>query len=138
MHSPGKVWAAQLGGTVAIALAIYLFFKFQGIEPVATPDSFWARYGVYALLAAGVPALSYLRKFKRSLNAYGASAKRSGTPTADLHMELVRRMSIGGALCELPMALGVLQLLIGGEMRLFVGGAFITLALRLSYRPFTR
>jgi hypothetical protein len=52
-------------------------------------------------------------------------------------MELVRRMSIGGALCELPMALGVLQLLIGGEMRLFVGGAFITLAMRLSYRPFT-
>jgi hypothetical protein len=36
------------------------------------------------------------------------------------------------------MALGVLQLLTGGEMRLFVGGAIITLAMRLSYRPFTR
>jgi hypothetical protein len=123
---------------VAIALAIYLFFRFQGIEPVAAPESFWARYGAYALLAAGVPALSYVRTFKRSLNAYAASATPSGAHDADRHMDLLRRLSIGGALCELPMALGVLQLLTGGEMRLFVGGAFITLAMRLSYRPFTR
>ena len=123
---------------MAIALAIYLFFKFQGIDPVAAPESFWARYGAYALLAAGVPALSYVRTFKRSLNAYAASATPAGTHDADRQMDLLRRLSIGGALCELPMALGVLQLLTGGEMRLFVGGAFITLAMRLSYRPFTR
>jgi hypothetical protein len=138
MHSPGKVWAAQLGGTVAIALAIYFFFKLQGLAPVAAPDSFWARYGVYALVGAGVPALYYLRTFKRSLDAYSASARPGGGHDADLHMDLLRRLSIGGALCELPMALGVLQLLTGGEMRLFVGGAFVTLAMRLSYRPFTR
>ena len=123
---------------MAIALAIYLFFKFQGIEPVAAPESFWARYGAYALLAAGVPALSYVRTFKRSLNAYAASATSAGTHDAERHLDLLRRLSIGGALCELPMALGVLQLLTGGEMRLFVGGAIITLAMRLSYRPFTR
>jgi hypothetical protein len=138
MHSPGKIWAAQLGGTVAIALAVYLFFRFQGIEPVAPPESFWARYGVYALLAAGAPALTYLRTFKRSLNSYAASATLAGMHDADRRTDLLRRLSIGGALCELPMALGVLQLLTGGEMRLFVGGALITLAMRLSYRPFTR
>ena len=123
---------------MAIALAIYFFFKLQGMEPAAAPESFWARYGVYALLAMSVPALYYLRPFKRSLDAYAASATPTGGHNAGLHMALLRRLSIGGALCELPMALGVLQLLTGGEMRLFAGGAFITVAMRLSYRPFTR
>jgi hypothetical protein len=132
------VWAAQLGGTVAIALAIYFFFKAQGIQSVVAPESFWARYGVYALLAAAVPALFYLRTFKRSLDAYAASATGGGGTHANLRADLLRRLSIGGVLCELPMAAGLLQLMTGGEMRLFIGGALITLAMRLSYRPFTR
>jgi hypothetical protein len=123
---------------VAIAFAIYLFFKFQGIEPVAAPDSFWARYGVYALVAACVPALYYLRTFKRALDAWVASTKLPGRRDDSLRTELIRRLSIGGAMCELPMAVGVLQLLSGGEMRLFIGGAFFAVAMRLSYRPFVR
>jgi hypothetical protein len=138
MPSPGKVWGAQLGGTVAIALAIYLFFRFQGIDPVAKPDSFWARYGVYALIAACVPALYYLRTFKRALDSWAASGRQPGGPRAGETTELLRKLSIGGALCELPMALGVVQLLSGGEMRLFIGGAFFAVAMRLSYRPFVR
>ncbi len=123
---------------MAIAIAIYLFFKLQGIEPALAPDSFWAHYGVYALLAASLPALYYLRAFKRALDAHADAAKRSPSPQAQLHTELLRRLSIGGAFCELPMALGVVQILTGGDLRLFLGGAFFTVALRLSYRPFTR
>ena len=124
---------------MAIAFAIYLFFKFQGIEPVAAPESFWARYGVYALMAACAPALYYLRTFKRALNAWVASMRRPGTQDNNaVRTELLRRLSIGGALCELPMAVGVLQLVSGGEMRLFIGGAFFAVAMRLSYRPFVR
>ena len=138
MPSPGKIWAAQLGGTVAIAFAIYLFFRFQGIEPTPNPDSFWTRYGVYALIAACVPALSYLPRFKRALDAWAATRRNAAPGNASLQAELLRKLSIGGAMCELPMALGVIQLLSGGEMRLFIGGAFFAVAMRLSYRPFVR
>ena len=36
------------------------------------------------------------------------------------------------------MAIGVLQLCFGGETRWFLGATLITIALRLSYRPFTQ
>ena len=118
---------------MAIAVAIYLFIKYRG-EPTLVPDSFWAQYGTYALLAAAVPALYYLRSYKRMVNTFHAA----GTPSIDVQMHLLRRMSIGGALCELPMAVGVLQLLSGGDMRLFVGGALFAVALWISYRPTRR
>ena len=36
------------------------------------------------------------------------------------------------------MALGVVQLFFGGEQRWFLGATLVTIALRLSYRPFKR
>ena len=51
---------------------------------------------------------------------------------------LTKSQMIGGALCELPMAMGVVQLFFGGETRWFLGATLITIALRLSFRPFTR
>ena len=130
-----KVWGAQLAGTVAIAVAVYLFFNANA--PVApNPDSEWARYGLYGILLASLPALWYMRRFKRTLNADVAVERERGTPDPALRVELLRRMSIGGALCELPLALGVIYLLTGGEMRYFLGAACVTFALRLSYRPF--
>jgi hypothetical protein len=136
-----KVWGAQLAGTVAIAFAIYLFFNFNSRGAAAPPDadSAWARYGLYGILVASAPALWYLRRFKRTLNAYVAVMReRGGMPDPNLGMELLRRLSIGGALCELPLALGVVYLLTGGEMRFFIGAAAVSVALRLSYRPFAR
>ena len=59
-------------------------------------------------------------------------------PDPNLGLELLRRLSIGGALCELPLALGVVYLLTGGQMQFFIGAAAVSVALRLSYRPFTR
>ena len=50
---------------------------------------------------------------------------------------LVKALVLGGALCELPMAAGVVQLFFGGETRWFVGATMVAIALRLSYRPYT-
>ena len=79
-----------------------------------------------------------MRRFKRALNAdLAAAGKQGGVPDPLLRKELLRRLSVGGVLCELPLALGALYLMSGGESRWFVAAAAVTIALRLSYRPFT-
>jgi len=76
------------------------------------------RYGVYAILAAAAPALWYVRRFKRTLDADIAAANsRGGVADPQLRSELLRKLQIGGALCELPLALGALYLMAGGEQR---------------------
>ena len=131
------LWGAQLAGTVAIAIAIYLFLG-SGAPVITGVNPEWTRLGISGILLATIPALWYLRSFKRALDDDIAAAKaRGGTPEPQRRHELIRRLSIGGALCELPLALGVVYLLAGGEKRWFVAAACITLALRLSYRPFT-
>ena len=130
------LWGAQVAGTIAIALAIYFFLG--NSAPLILVDPEWTRQGFVGILAMSVPALWYLRKFKRALDAdIAATRARGGAPDPPLRNELLRKLSIGGALCELPLALGVIYLLAGGEKRWFIGAACITLALRLSYRPFT-
>ncbi len=136
--SPGVVWGAQLGGTAAIAVAIYLFFR-NGGPVILALDPELKRYALYGFLGASVPALWYLRLFKRALDRDIAAARdRGGQPEPQLRRELMRKLSLGGALCELPMALGVLYLLAGGEVRAFVTAACLSVVLRLSYRPFSR
>jgi len=130
------VWGAQLAGTVAIAIALYLWLG-KGTPVIAGVDPEWTRYGLYGILAAGAPAVWYVRRFKRALNADIAAVSRQGVPDPKLRQELLRKLSLGGALCELPMALGALYLLAGGESRWFLGAAAVSVALRLSYRPFT-
>ena len=120
---PVLVWGAQLAGTVAIAIAIYLFLG-RGAPVFAHVDPEWTRFGIYGILAAGIPAIMYVRKFKRA-------------PDPRLRQDLMRKLSLGGALCELPLALGALYLMAGGESQFFVGAAAVSVALRLSYRPFT-
>ena len=121
---------------MAIAVAIYLFFG-KGAPVFAGVDPEWTRFGLYGILAAGGPAIWYVRRFKRALNADIAAVNRQGgVPDPLLRKELLRKLSLGGALCELPLALGTLYLLAGGESRWFVGAAAVSLALRLSYRPF--
>jgi len=137
MPQPVLVWGTQLAGTVAIAVAIYLFFG-KGAPVFAAVDPQWTRYGLYGILAAGGPALWYVRRFKRALEADIAALKRQGgVPDPRLRQELLRKLSVGGALCELPLALGALYLMAGGENRWFVAAAAVSIALRLSYRPFT-
>ena len=134
---PVLVWGTQLAGTVGIAIAIYLFFG-KGAPVFAGVDPEWTRFGLYGILAAGIPAIWYVRRFKRALNADMAAASRQGgVPDPRLRQDLLRKLSVGGALCELPLALGALYLMAGGEPRFFVGAAAVSIALRLSYRPFT-
>src|SRR5262249_21227629 len=136
--SPATVWAAQLGGTVAIAIALYLFLA--NAAPVfGGVDAEWRRYALYLIAGAGAPAIGYLRRYKRILDQdIAVTNSRRGVPEPDLRRELLRRLSIGGALCELPLAFGVISVLAGCEARMLVGGALVSVLLRLSYRPFRR
>ena len=135
---PVMVWGAQLAGTVAIAIAIYLFFG-TGAPMLRGVDPEWARYGLIGILVASGPALWYLRGYKASLDDDSAAARsRGGAPDPERRRELLRKLSIGGALCELPLALGAIYLLTGGEKRWFIAAACVSVVLRLSYRPFGR
>jgi hypothetical protein len=130
------LWGAQVVGTLAIAAAIY-FFVGDGLPVIRGVDPEWTRHGFMGILLMSVPALWYLRTFKRVLNAdVAATGARDGTPDPLLRAALIRKLSIGGALCELPLALGVIYLLAGAEKRLFLAAACVTVAMRLSYRPF--
>jgi len=136
MQQPATIWGAQLAGTLGVALAIYFFFGSSG--PVIRVDPEILRYGFMAMLGAAAPALWYLRGFRAVLDADRAAARsHGGEPQPDARMALLRKMSVGGALCELPLVVGVVHLLAGGGTRLFVGAACVTLVLRLSFRPFT-
>jgi hypothetical protein len=131
------LWGAQVAGTVAIAIGVYLFLGDRA-PVIAGVNPEWTRHGFLGILVMAVPALWYLRTFKRSLDAdIAVTRERNGLPDPARRGDLLRKLSIGGALCELPLALGVIYMLAGGEKRWFVGAACVTLALRLSYRPFT-
>jgi hypothetical protein len=134
---PTLVWGVQLAGTVGIAVAIYLFFDNAG--PIFKAlDGDWMRFGLTGILSAALPSIYYLRTYKRALNAdIAASTQANGVPDPKLRMDLMKKLSVGSALSEMPLALGVVYLLAGGETRWFVGAACLSFALRLSYRPFT-
>ncbi|HSN19763.1 MAG TPA: hypothetical protein VLS49_03750 [Usitatibacter sp.] len=130
-------WVAQVVGTIVLAFVVYAFVRAMG-SPFSSSDAM-KPYVFTAILGAAAPALYYLRVYKRRLDADAiAMAERGGTPEPQLRKALLRSLAIGGALCELPMAAGALDLFLGGEPRWFIGATFITLAIRLSYRPFTR
>ena len=131
------IWGTQLAGTVAIAIAIYVFFGGAG-PLIGGADPEWMRFGLLGILAASAPALWYLRRYKATLDSdVAATRQRGGVPDPQRRLELLRQLSIGGALCEIPLALGVIYLLAGGQTRWFVTAVFVSVALRLSYRPFT-
>ena len=131
------VWIAQMVGTVVLALVVATFVQKAG-APFRGADAF-QRYVFTAILAATAPALYYLRTYKARLAADArAQAARAGVPDAPARQALLRSLALGGALCELPMAVGALHLFMGGEQRWFMGATLLTLAIRLSYRPFAR
>jgi hypothetical protein len=130
-------WIAQMIGTMVLAGAVLYFVRNYG-APLAADDSDWKRFAMLGILAGIAPALLYLRTFKPLLDADEAAVRAGGSPDRATRARLARALAIGGALCEIPMAMGVVQLFFGGETRWFLGATMITIALRLSYRPFTR
>jgi hypothetical protein len=133
-----NLWIAQMVQTVVLAGVVLVFVDRLG-GAMGTSATQWERYALWGIVIAALPAVLYVRWFKRILNADEAAAVvRRGEPDPRLRNTLRRALTLGGALCDLPMAVGVLILMLGGDKRFFLGGTFITLAVRLSYRPFTR
>ena len=131
-------WLVQMIGTVVLAGIVIVFFRSSGTI-LKDVDPKWALYALYAATAALIPPLLYLQNYKRVLDLDRAAvAARGGTPDPEVRAFLMRALRVGGALCELPQAFGVVHVLLGGETRWFLGATFITIALRLSYRPFTK
>ena len=130
-------WIAQIVTALVLCGVVILFARNGGLQLGTYPDE-WKRYMMYALLGAAVPALLYLRRYKAILLQDLALERQRGNPDPEARQLLSRALSLGGALCDLPMALGVLQLMLGGETRWFLGGTMIAIAMRLSYRPFTK
>jgi len=124
-------------GTLVLAGAVLFFVRTTGAT-FATGDTDWKRFAMLGILIGIAPALLYLRTFKPILDADEAAVRARGTPDPALRARLMRALAIGGAMCEIPMAMGVVQLFLGGETRWFLGATMVTIALRLSYRPFTR
>ena len=131
-------WVIQLVTALVLCGVVLMFVRNGGMQ-LGTAAQDWSRYMVYALLLAAVPALAYLRHYRAILlqDAH-LERERGGTPEPAARHLLARALGLGGALCDLPMALGAVQLMLGGESKWFLGGTMLAIALRLSYRPFTK
>ena len=132
-----SLWLAQMVGTIVLAAVVLAFVRNAGAS-FAGGDAEWRRYAMFGILAGVAPALLYLRTFKMLLDADEAAVRKNGAPDAFLRSALSKSLAIGGALCEIPMAMGVVQIFFGGETRWFLGAVLVTIALRLSYRPFIK
>lgn len=130
------IWVAQMVGTIVVAGAVLAFVK-QGSVALGTIPEDLRGYTLFAILAAGTPALLYLRHYKSVLDQdLRLERQRGGNPEPGARNLLRKAMTLGGALCEIPMVLGLVQLFMGGESKWFLGATMIAIALRLSYRPF--
>lgn len=131
-------WMAQMIGTLVLCGAVTVLMNTMG-SSFAPVDSHWRRYAFVGILLGAVPALAYLRWYKRILDQdLRLERERGGSPDPLARRLLQKSLILGGALCEIPMAMGAVQLFFGGEMRWFLGATLVTIALRLSYRPFNR
>lgn len=131
------IWISQMVGTLVVA-AVVLAFVRQGSITLGTLPEDLRGYTMFAILAAGAPALLYLRHYKRLLIQDAQLEKRRGSPDPEARDVLRKAMILGGALCEIPMVVGLIQFFMGGESRWFLGATMIAIALRLSYRPFMK
>lgn len=132
------LWVVQLIGTLVIAGVVLVFFRSVG-APIKGTEPAWALYALYAMVALVIPPILYLRNFKEVLDVDAEAMKRNGgVPDPAIRAVLARALRVGGVLSELPQAMGVVHVLLGGETRWFLGATLITIALRLSYRPFEK
>jgi hypothetical protein len=136
-QGPVALWVSQMIATLVLAAVVLYFMRSIGAS-FGEGDPDWRRYAAYGIIVGIAPALLYLGYFKVALDADEAAIRKNGVPDPLIRPRLLRSLAIGSALCEIPMAMGVVQLFLGGESRWFLGATFVTIALRLSYRPFTK
>jgi hypothetical protein len=132
-----QLWLVQIVGTLVLC-GVGMMFARSGAVPPTPAEMEWKRYVFVAVLGAAAPALFYLRHYKQLLDYDALLERKNGAPDPTARAVLARALTLGGVLCDIPMAVGAIQMLLGGEVRWFLGGTMITLALRLSFRPFTR
>ena len=131
-------WVAQIVTALVLCGVVILFARNGGLQLGSYPDA-WKQWVLPAILGAAVPALVYMRRYKAILVQDDRLERaRDGRPEPEARELLRRALALGGMLCDLPMAMGALQLLWGGETRWFIGGTMMAVALRLSYRPFLK
>jgi len=122
-------------GTVVIAAVVIAFVGSSGAL-FKVSDPAWADYALGAALVAVAPALLYLPNFKVRLDVDAQALKhQAGRPDPAVRQALQKSLAVGGALCELPQALGLVHLLLGGQTRWFLAATLVTIVLRFSYRP---
>ena len=131
-------WAVQLISTVVLAGVVIWYYRSTGTI-AKDIDPKWPLYALYAATAAIIPPILYIRNYKHVLDVDRAAANaRGGSPDPAVRPVLAQALRVGGALCSLPQACGVVHLFVGGETRWFIGTTLVTVALWLSYRPFER
>jgi hypothetical protein len=135
-QAPVAAWIAQMIGTLVLCATVLAFVHAVG-APLATGRYDFQRYMLVAILVAALPAILYVRHFKRLVLQDEAAVAAAGVADPTRRRVLMKGLALGGALCELPMALGIVHMLFGGETRWFIYATLITIAVRLSYRPFT-
>jgi hypothetical protein len=136
-QGPIAAWVAQMIGTLVLAGVVLYIVRSHAIS-FGDAGAQWKQWTNAAILLGIAPALLYLGHFKVRLDADETAVRQKGAPDPAIRVALMKSLSVGGALCEIPMAMGVVHLLLGGETRWFLGATLITIALRLSYRPFSR
>jgi hypothetical protein len=132
-----QLWLVQMIGTLVLSGAVLYFARNSSLQ-LGTMGEDTKRYILPGILVAAAPALLYLRHYRTLLKQDLQLERQHGAPHATARATLTKALVLGSALCEMPMALGVVQLLFGGETRLFLGATMVTIAMRLSYRPFTK
>jgi hypothetical protein len=131
-------WLSQLVGTLVLAGVAWAYLRSLG-SPFANVDPDWVKYATWAIVFSVFPAIGYLRTFKAWLDEDARLLReQQGVPHPECRRGLSRAQSIGGVLCELPLAFGVAHALLTAETRWFLGATLVTIALRLSYRPFEK
>jgi hypothetical protein len=130
------LWIGQMIGTLVIAAVVVAFVGSTG-APFKDVDASWSEYALGAALVAIAPALLYLPGYKARLDQDAQLVRRTGgQPDPAMRKSLTTSLTVGSALCELPQAFGLVHLLLGGQTRWFLAATLVTIALRVSYRPF--
>ena len=132
-----QLWLVQIVGSIVLCGVGMMFARSGAVAPTPA-DMEWKRYIFIAVLGAAAPALVYVRHYKQLLDHDALLERRNGAPDPAARALLAKALTLGGVLCDIPMAVGAIQMLLGGEVRWFLGATMITLALRLSFRPFTK
>jgi len=134
-QGPVAAWVAQMVGTLFVAAAVFAFVKYMG-APLATAKYDFQRYMLGAILVAALPAILYLRHYRRLVVADEVAVERTGKanlrPRAAAEGACPGRRAVRAADGARGRAPDVRR-----RDAMVPVPTLITIAVRLPYRPFT-